>query len=52
MKRGKYCPVCTNIWDSDRREAQGLPELETCPECPQVVLLAVTDWDENRKWLK
>lgn len=45
MRRGSYCPVCTNVWERPH-------EFETCPNCPGVVLVAVTDWEDSGKWMR
>jgi len=43
MEKAQYCPVCTQLWREN---------LDYCPECEGVVLIAVYDWDKTGKWYK
>jgi len=45
MRKGSYCPVCTTVRERSRA-------LETCPKCPGVVLVAVTDWEDTGSWAR
>ena len=52
MKRGKYCPVCERVWVlADLVEELGVYGMpETCPKCPDVLLLAVVKYVGDRHW--